>query len=241
MGGDIRPTTSGSFDKRFALQRHPLLGRLGEEAIEKLAERAISKSFRHGSTIFLKGDIGASLYIVCSGTVKISVPSTSGRNAIFNIINTGELFGEIAMLDGGSRTADAYAMTDCELLMIDRREFLPLVKNNPEIAIKLIEVLCARLRRTSEQVEDTMFLELPARLAKMLLNSLDRAIPAQGGRRIELTQLEIGQTIGMSRESTNKQLRNWELRRWIRLGRGAVVVVDVDALTDIAEGDFSEI
>ena len=85
---------------------------------------------------------------------------------MFNLIGPGQIFGEIALLDGGQRTADAVAARDSELLIIDRRDFIPLVQREPEVAIKLIEILCARLRNTSEQVEDVIFLDLPARLAK---------------------------------------------------------------------------
>ena len=227
-------------DKLLAIRKHPLLGHMGADVIERLANYAVSKVYKHGAVIFSKGDTGTSVFLVCVGAVKISVPSAGGRNAIFNIINEGEIFGEIAMLDGGTRTADACALTDCELLVIDRREFLPAIVSSSDAAMMLIRMLCSRLRRTSAQVEDTMFLDLPARLARMLLYSQDSAEPVHAGRKVELTRQEIGQTIGMSRESTNKQLRNWESKGWIRLERGAVVVLDVDLLTDIAEGDFGD-
>ena len=137
------------------------------------------------------------------------------------------------MLDGRPRTADATAMTDCELMMIERRDFLDLVRSQPEIALKLMEVLCARLRHTSEQVEDVLFLDLPGRLAKILLQLTEKAQPSQA-HRVAITQREIGQMIGMSRESTNKQLRDWEDRHWVRLERGGVVVLEPDALAAIA-------
>ena len=160
-------------DKLLAIRKHPLLGQMGADVIERLANYAVSKSYKHGAVIFSKGDTGTSVFLVCVGAVKISVPSAGGRNAIFNIINEGEIFGEIAMLDGGTRTADACALTDCELLVIDRREFLPAIVSSSDAAMMLIRMLCSRLRRTSAQVEDTMFLDLPARLARMLLHSQD--------------------------------------------------------------------
>ena len=95
-----------------------------------------------------------------SGRIKISVPSQDGREAVLNVVHEGEVFGEIALLDGRVRTADAVAITDSELMLIERRRFLPVLYEQPEVAIKLIEVLCARLRQTSEQVEDVMFLNL---------------------------------------------------------------------------------
>jgi len=115
-------------------------------------------------------------------------------------------------------------------MVIDRRDFLPLLKSRPELALKLIEVLCARLRQTSEQVEDTIFLDLPERLAKVLLRLTDHEAEA---RRVTLTQRELSHIIGMSRESTNKQLRAWESRNWVRLERGGIAILQPDALARV--------
>jgi CRP-like cAMP-binding protein len=124
-------------------------------------------------------------------------------------------------------------MTDCELMVIDRREFVPLVEGRPDVALKMIEVFCARLRHTSEQIEDVLFLDFPARLAKTLLWLAKTAKSSPQGK-VRITQREIGQIIGMSRESTNKQLRIWEQRKWLRLERGGVVVLSPDPLAEIA-------
>jgi len=125
-------------------------------------------------------------------------------------------------------------MTDCELMVIERRDFVPLLREQPEIAIKLIEMLCARLRQTTEQVEDVMFLDLRSRLAKTLLRLVKNAKPTSRGPRIALTQSDIGEIIGMSRESTNKQLREWQDRKWLLLERGGIVILAPDALEEIA-------
>jgi len=223
-----------AFDKRAVLRDHPLFAALGPGAIDRLASYAHSKSLSAGTTIFAKGDPGTSLFAVCSGTVKISNHSTDGKDAVFNLINVGEIFGEIALLDGQPRTAEAIALSDCELMVIDRRDFVPLIKSEPEIAVKLIEVLCGRLRRTSEQVEDVIFLDLPTRLAKTLLWLVRRSSPSSQGSKVMITQREIGQIIGMSRESTNKQLRIWEDKKWVRLERGGVVVLAPDKLEEVA-------
>jgi CRP/FNR family cyclic AMP-dependent transcriptional regulator len=225
---------SRSIDKRSLLLAHPLFGRLGPELVERLSSYAVTKNVKRGVTIFTKGDPGNSLFAVCAGTVKITVPSPEGKDAVFNVIKEGEIFGEIALLDGRPRTADATAMTDCELLMIERRNFVPLVHSHPEIALKLIEVLCERLRHTSEQVEDVTFLDLPGRLAKVLLRLAENAKASPDGGKIVITQREIGQMIGMSRESTNKQLRIWEQRKWLRLERGGIVLLAPKAVAAIA-------
>src|SRR5262249_62190316 len=106
---------------------------------------------------------------VMSGSVRISVAADNGHEVVLNIIKPGQVFGEIALLDGRARTADAVAITDCELMVIDRRDFIPFLHHEPDVTLKLIEILCARLRRTTAQLEDLMNLSLPARLAKGLL------------------------------------------------------------------------
>jgi len=222
-------------DKLALLRRHALFGVIAAELLERLSSYATTRAVYRGDTIFDKGDPGNSLYAVCAGTVKISVPSADGKDAVFNLVGEGEIFGEIALLDGRPRTADATAMTDCELMVIERRDFLDLVRSQPEIALKLMEVLCARLRHTSEQVEDVLFLDLPGRLAKTLLQLTESSKVSQA-RRVTITQREIGQMIGMSRESTNKQLRDWEDRNWVGLERGGIVVLKPDALAAIARG-----
>jgi CRP/FNR family cyclic AMP-dependent transcriptional regulator len=223
-----------AFDKRAVLREHPLFAGLNADVIDRLASYAHTKSVRAGATIFSKGDPGTSLFAVCTGTVKISNRSEDGKDAVFNLINAGGIFGEIALLDGQPRTADALALSACELMMIDRRDFVALVGNQPDIALKLIEVLCARLRRTSEQVEDFIFLDLPARLAKTLLWLASQSKPSSKGRKVTITQREIGQIIGMTRESTNKQLRLWEEAQWLRLERGGVTILAPEKLEVIA-------
>ena len=188
--------------------------------------------------IFARGDSGTALFAIASGTVKISAPSADGKGAVFNLISEGAIFGEIAVLDGLPRTADATALTDCELMVIERRDFISLIHERAEFAVKLIEVLCRRLRHTTGQLEDVMFLDLPGRLAKALLQSAEGAAPAPGGnsvgKKIVLTQRNLSEMIGMSRESTNKQLRAWEKQKLIELQRGGIVILAPAALETIA-------
>jgi len=232
----LPPTARPRLDKRAILRNHPFFQGLAEGLIEQLSSHAITRAVKGGKIIYAKGDPGNSLFAVVGGTVKISVPSMDGKDTVFNLLNEGEIFGEIALLDGRPRSADVTAVTDCELMMISRRDFLPLMQSHSEISLKLIDLLCVKLRRTSEQVEDVMFLDLPARLAKILLKLAENAPASPHGRKIAMTQREIGQIIGMSRESTNKQLRNWEQRNWVRLERGSIAVTALDALASIASG-----
>jgi CRP-like cAMP-binding protein len=153
---------------------------------------------------------------------------------VLNIIRPGEVFGEIALLDGRARTANAAAMSDCELIVIERREFIPFLRSEPDVTLKLMEILCSRLRKTSEQVQDMTFLNLSTRLAKTLLSLTANAGSSKPAARVAITQREISQIVGRSRESTNKQLRAWARRGWIRLERGSVTVLKADKLVDLA-------
>ncbi|MGC1554664.1 MAG: Crp/Fnr family transcriptional regulator [Bradyrhizobium sp.] len=220
--------------KLAVLRKHPIFSDLDAEAFEQLGRYAKSATLKRGATIFSKGDPGNSLIAVVTGTVKISISSPDGRTAILNLIGPGEIVGEVALLDGQARTADAIANTNCEIFVIDRREFLPFVRSQPALAMKFIELLCARLRWTSDQVEEVILQDLPGRLASALIRLTERHKATQGGRAIAITQQEISEMVGMSRESINKQLRAWATRNWVRLEHGAIVVLDVAPLQEIA-------
>jgi CRP/FNR family cyclic AMP-dependent transcriptional regulator len=225
-------------DKLAPLRHHPLFREFPPAVIEHFGTYMTRRSVRRGTTIFAKGDAGTGLMAVLWGSVKISVPTADGREAMLNIMNPGEIFGEIALLDGRPRTADAVAMSDCELMVIDRRDFIPFLREQPDIALKFIEILCARIRRSSEQVEDVMYLSLPARLAKTLLQLTGGAGPHGAQRTVRITQRELSSIIGMSRESTNKQLRVWEQRKLVRLERGGVTLLNPEALLKVAADEL---
>jgi CRP/FNR family transcriptional regulator, cyclic AMP receptor protein len=223
-------------EKRGVLQSHYLFGKLNPKQIGRLMSCTVEKSVARGTTVVAKDDPGSSLFAIRKGAVKITVPSVDGHDAVFNLMTDGDIFGEIAVLDGRPRTADAVAITDCEMFVIERRDFLPLVQEEPQIALKLIEILCARLRQTTQQAESLMFLHLPGRLAKALLR-LPFSDEATNERKIAITQKVLGNIIGISRESTNRQLRLWEENKWVRRERGGIVILSVKALERIAESD----
>ena len=226
--------------KLAVLRKHPIFCDLDVEAFEQLCRYAKHATLKRGATIFSRGDPGNSLIAVISGTVKISISSPDGRSAILNLIGSGEIFGEVAVLDGQARTADAIANTNCEIFVIDRREFLPFVRSQPALAMKFIELLCTRLRWTSDQVEQVILQDLPGRLASALIGLTERHKAVQGGRSIAVTQQEISEMVGMSRESINKQLRAWATRNWVRLEHGAIVVLDVGSLQELAGATSEE-
>ena len=229
--------------KLSVLRKHPYFADLEPDAFDQLCRYAKHTTLKRGATIASKGDPGTSLFAVISGTVKISVSSPDGRNAILNLIGPGEIFGEVAVLDGLSRSADVIANTKCELFIIDRRDFIPFVGSQPALAMKFIELLCAKLRWTSDQVESVILQDLPGRLASALLRLTEKHKAAQGGRSIAITQQEISEMVGMTRESINKQLRAWATRGWVRLEHGAIVVLKPEELQTLVEagvGDDSD-
>jgi CRP/FNR family transcriptional regulator, cyclic AMP receptor protein len=230
--GQVRGLPSS---KLAVLRNHPIFGDLEPEALDQLGRHARQSTLKRGAVIFSKGDSGISLFAVVSGTVKMSVSSADGRSAIFNLIGAGEIFGEIALLDGLARTTDAIANTNCEVLILDRREFLPFVRSQPALAMKFIELLCTRLRWTSDQLEQVILQNLPGRLASALIRLTEKHKLEPSGRTVAVTQQEISEMVGMTRESINKQLRIWAARNWVRLEHGAIVVLNAQPLEALAE------
>jgi CRP/FNR family cyclic AMP-dependent transcriptional regulator len=221
--------------KLLVLREHPFFCDLEPEALDQLCRYAKHATLKRGATLFSKGDPGNCLYAVISGTVKMSVSSAEGRSAILNLIGPGEIFGEMALLDGLARSADAIANTNCDVFVIDRREFIPFVRNQPALAMKFIELLCTRLRSTSDQVEQIILQNLPGRLASALIRLTEKHKLGPGVQTIAITQQEISEMVGMTRESINKQLRVWAGRNWVRLEHGAIVVLNAEPLRALAE------
>jgi CRP/FNR family cyclic AMP-dependent transcriptional regulator len=174
---------------------------------------------------------------VVTGTVRIVAPSPQGKEIVLGELKAGEVFGEIALLDGGERSADAVALTNCELVALERRDLMAALQRNPEACLRLLEVVCKRLRETDERITEIAFFELPVRLAKVLLRT---TVHAAGSARaanpkVALSQRELGNMIGGTRESVNRCLRGWQRRGIIRLAKGWIILENPAALTEIAE------
>jgi CRP/FNR family transcriptional regulator, cyclic AMP receptor protein len=218
-------------DKCSVLAGHEFFKDLPKHALERLAAHARVSAYPPGAEIFTKGDYAHGLLAVMRGLVKISVLGEDGREVVLNRIGPGEVFGEVALLDGLPRTADATALDRSELLVLDRRDFVPLLLEEPMIAVKLLEVLSRRLRRTSQQVESLSFEPSVVRLVATLFD-LAEAQGTAGMPRpwIAITQKELGQMVGLSRESTNKHLRDWAEAGWVSLDRGGCRLLNPAAL-----------
>jgi CRP-like cAMP-binding protein len=229
-----RQAIAGTADKLAILRRHPLFCQFSPAVIEHLGSYMKRRILPRGTVIFAKGEPGTGLMGVLAGAVKISILSADGREIVLSIMREGDIFGENALLDGHPRTANAAAVTDCELIIIERRDFIPFLRSHPDLTIQIIEILCSYLRHTTEQVHDVTFLDLPTRLAKALFRLTADAEKPGSAPKVAITQREISQIIGRSRESTNKQLRSWAKDGLIRLERGAVVVLHRDGLAKMA-------
>lgn len=225
-------------DVKNILAQHFLLKHLPVDDLARLAGLSTTKRLQAGEAVFMKGDPGNSMMAVLSGRVRICAYSAGGREVVLNVINQGEVFGEIAMIDGGERTADAFAMEATELLVLSRRDFMPFLESNPSVCVKLLEVLCRRLRWTSEQLEDVNFLDLRSRLAKRILYLVDHNDDQAVGEQpagVRISQHMLASMIGTSREAVNKQLRFWEEEGVIDVRRGSITVLSRDRLARIVE------
>ncbi len=237
---------------RQLLRSSPFFSRLGDSEADAILAQATVARYAEGALIFAKGDPGNSMMAVLRGRVMISSPSVDGRQVVLTTFRegdvfgeialldgkertadaTGDVFGEIALLDGKERTADATAAADCELLVVPRRSLLGLLERQPELAHQLLIVLCERIRRTNEQVEDFAFLHLETRIAKALL----RLAQEEGQRApashlgLKISQRALGEIVGSSRESVNKHLQDWKRSGIIELEKGSILIRDVEAL-----------
>lgn len=210
---------------------------LDERALDALVRVTSTRRLDAGAVLFRKGEPGRQLYGVLSGRLKASASGADGKEIVFNVCDPGEVIGEIALLDSNPRSATIEALEPSELLVLDRRDFLPFLERHPRVAIELAELLAARLRRLSELAEDSVLLALRARLAKKLVSLARRyGRKTPEGTEIDLpfSQQELGEMVGTSRESINKQLRAWSEQGLILSSRGRVTLRDPAALEGLA-------
>lgn len=215
-------------ERRRTLATIPMFERLDERELDGLLDAARARKVPAGQELFHKGDRGSQVFAILSGRLKVMTTSPEGDDIMFGIMDPGEVFGELGLLlEEGTRTATIVAVDDCALLVIDRREFLPFLRKHPEAATKLLESLAERLRRISEFVEDTHFLNLPSRLAKRLVGLSQRyGREATGGVKIDLhiSQTELGDMVGTTRESINKLVRSWVQEGLVSMKDGYITI-----------------
>lgn len=216
------------------LERNLLFRGLSRETLARLAGLSVRRSYPRDAVIFSQSDPGDALFGVVTGRVRISASTSGGREVFLNIMEPGDTFGEIALLDGRARTASAVATAPSDLMIIQREPFLRLLANEPLLTDHLLRLLCARLRWISGFAEESALLSVPARLARRLL-SLGRLHGRETGEGIELkvSQDEMARFLGLSRQIVNQHLQIWKAKRWVGLGRGKIMILDARALDEV--------
>lgn len=211
---------------------------MGPEELDAILGVATERRVRRGQTVFQKGDTGSSMMAVLSGRVRISAVNAEGKEITLNVINPGQVFGEIALLDGQPRSADATAIEDTMLLVLERRHFMPFLAFNQNLVSRLLAVLCERLRSTSLALEQIALFDLEARLARLILKlAADYGRPTADGTRIELklSQRDLSNLVAASRESVNKQLGEWREDGVLTFESGYIVLHRAKDLQALAE------
>lgn len=192
-------------------------------------------TIKKNASVFEKGDDSAAMYILQTGRVEISIVSQLGRKIVLNQIAPGQCFGEIGMLDTQPRTASAVAMENSVLLSVSRKVFMDAVQRSPQMAVNLMEVLCERLRWVSDSVEEYALHSLDVRLARRLLVIQTKFSDGQGY--VNITQTDLADFAGATRESVNKLLMQWKSEGLIEVSRGKILVLERDKLSLIAHGE----
>ena len=220
--------------RRALLAKHFLLREADGKTLDQLVATSTVVSYGNRQRIFDKGDDGDRLLGVLGGQVRIYVMSSEGRELIMNVMMPGELFGEISLIDGKPRSASAVAIGDTDLLHIKRHDFFGLLRNNGELCLKFMSILCERVRWASGLLEDASLLDLPSRLAKRLLSLASGIGEKQGdGIRIglKLSQTDLGNMLGVTREAVNKQLREWKRDGLVEMQEGQMLILNPKSLS----------
>lgn len=219
------------------LRRNQLFSILSDAEMEAILGFARLRRVQADERIFAKGDPGDSLYVILRGRVAVQTESQEAKLMLLNILDAGAVFGEIAMLDGGERTATVVAQEPVELLRIDRRDFMPFLSGHADLCIRLMGVLCQRVRWTSAIIEDTVFLNVTRRLAKrILILARDFGRRTEKGVRIAafMSQEDLANMLGVSREIVNKTLKSFQASGAITYRNGYIVVQDESFLEQVS-------
>lgn len=211
----------------------PLFVGIDQEAARALLASMSRVDLPRGQVLFHEGEPGDRLYVIADGKLKLGRRSADGRENLLSVIGPGEMFGELSLFDPGPRTATATAVADATLYELSHAELIQWLEEYPAVAKHLLEALARRLRRTNEALADLVFSDVPGRVAKALLDLSTRfGEPVEDGLRVahDLTQEELAQLVGASRETVNKALADFAARGWVRREGRAIVLLDMDRL-----------
>lgn len=206
---------------------------LPDTLLQEVADLSVVRNYDTGQVIFERDEPGNYIYGIISGSVRISTQSEEGKDLALNTMGPGDIGGEIAVLDGGRRTATGTATASTSVFVIHRDQLQALMLRRPEIALHMIEVLCERVRQTSRQVENAAFLSLPQRLARQLQVMVNDAATDHEPllpRRVRISQSEMASFLNASRQGVNICLQAWQKEGFVSIGRGYVIVKDLHGI-----------
>lgn len=215
------------------LRKMPLFAELSPEALRGLADRLERHTVGRGDDVFVEGDRGDSVCLVLSGKIKIIRSASDGRENLLAVLGPGDLFGELSVFDPGPRTATAAALVDTEYASLSHHQLRPWLGTRPEAAEILLAALARRLRKTNDAMADLIFTDVPGRVAKALLSLSEQfGVETPAGLVVEhgLTQEELAQLVGASRETVNKALADFANRGWLQVEQRQVTLIDVERL-----------
>lgn len=225
--------TPKEINDEAVVRRAPLFSALDDAEASSLRESMVLVKVSKGNTLFKEGDDGNRLYVVLEGKLKLGITSNDGRENLLSILGPGEMFGELSLFDPGPRTATATAVTDARLLSLAHDQVIGWVSEHPKVSLQLLGRLAQRLRRSNEVLADLVFSDVPGRVAKAIMDLGERfGVKKVDGLYVnhDLTQEELAQLVGASRETVNKALADFAGRGWVRLEPRSVVVLDIDRL-----------
>jgi CRP/FNR family transcriptional regulator, cyclic AMP receptor protein len=228
--GDVWHTYTVNID---VVRKAPLFAALDDEDATALRATMSPVHLDRGEILFKEGQDGDELYVIVSGKIKLGRTSVDGRDNLLSISGPGEMFGELSLFDPGPRTATATAVAESELIALRNDQLHAFLENRPAVALQMLQALARRLRRTNDNLSDLVFTDVPGRVAKALLDLSNRfGRPAETGILVahDLTQEELAQLVGASRETVNKALADFATRGWLKLEARAVVLLDVERL-----------
>ena len=208
-------------------------GTLPDALLRKIAALSVQRKYDTDELVYQRDEPGDYLHGVIAGSIRVATASKDGRELALNTMRAGDIIGEIAVLDGGVRTASSYALEPTTTFLIHREDFRALMSQEPSIADHMIRLLCERVRFTSAQVEEAAFLSLPQRLARRLqkfVEDTDIGLPCT----VKISQSELASFINASRQAVNGILQDWAKKGFVQLNRGSIIVVDLDGISGAA-------
>lgn len=213
------------------LRNSPIFEGIPADILAKVVALCQNRDYRRGETVFVEGQPGTNLFGVISGRIIITTGSAEGQELNLNVVEAGEIVGEIAFLDGGMRTATGRAAEPTKCFAIERAPFFQLLERTPTLSTHLLQLVCRRVRWMTRMVADSAFLTVPQRLAARL-GHLARPASSGSGVEVRISQAELAQFLGITRQVVNSYLRAWQREGRVELARGVIRIADVRALLD---------